>query len=180
MSEIQEKSSRFILTSEILNNLLDNNEITLLEKYQRNSGKNYFFTPTISLKLYKPKITWIDPQKKNLSFSFIKHENLSLYTFLKNVNNSLNNLYKNKAYNPVKNIYPFFIEKGNYFYVKCYLPNLNKKYNINSYFNDKEELFSPPLINSVYDSVIVDIRNIWEKDLNAGFNLELKCVYINS
>lgn len=172
--------SRIILTSELLNNLLTNNKITLLEKYQKKSGKNHFFTPTISLKLYKPKITWIDPQKKNLSFSFVKHENLSLYTFLKNVNNSLTTLYKNKAYNPITTISPFFIEKGDYFYVKCYLPNINKKYYINSYFNDKEEVFIPPMLNSVYDYVIVDIKNIWEKDKNAGFNLELKDCYINT
>lgn len=173
-------SGRFILNSEIMNDLLTTDTLKLIEKFQRgSSGKNYFFTPTIGLKLYNPKITWVDPYKKNVSFSFNKHENINLYTMLKNINNSLKNLYKNKAYNPVETVSPFYYEKGDYFYIKCYLPQTNKKYHITSFFNDTEEAFIIPKIGCTYSSIVVDIKNIWEKDNQSGFNLELKETYIS-
>lgn len=172
-------SGRFILNSEIINDLISTNTINILEKYQRKGGKNYFFTPTISLKLYNPKVTWVDSTKKNISFLFKKYDNLTLYTMLKNINQSLINFYKNKAYNPIENISSFFYEKGDYFYVKCYLPNMNGKFLITSVFNDVEEDFKPPHVGLTYNTVILDIRNIWEKDNHAGFNLELKETYIS-
>lgn len=172
-------SGRFILNSEIINDLISTNSLQLIEKYQRRSGKNYFFTPTISLKLYNPKVTWIDSSKKNVSFLFHKYDNLTLYTMLKNINSSLVNFYKNKAYNPINNIAPFYYEKGDYFYIKCYLPNMNNKYLVSSLFNDIEEQFNIPRVGMIYNYVILDIRNIWEKETLAGFNLELKETYIN-
>jgi hypothetical protein len=172
-------SGRFILNTEIINDLISTDTLKLIEKYQRGSGKNHFFTPTISLKLYNPKVTWVDSNKKNLSFSFKKYDNLNLYTMLKNINNSLTYFYKNKAYNPVDNISSFFYEKGDYFYIKAYLPNMNGKYLVNSYFNTTEEAFKIPRVGIIYDTIILDIRNIWEKESHAGFNLELKETYIN-
>ena len=83
-------SGRLILNSEIMNDLIKTDILKFLEKYQRGgSGKNYFITPTIGIKLYNPKITWIDNYKKNIAFSFSKHDNLNLYTMLKYINNSL-------------------------------------------------------------------------------------------
>ena len=172
-------SDRVILNTEITNNLISTDILGIIEKYQKKGGKNYFFTPTISIKLFKPKVTWIDSTKKNVSFLFKKHENLNLYTMLRNVNNSLTYFYKTKAYNPIDNISPFFYEKGDYFYVKSYLPNINGKYLINSYLNNIEEIFKVPRIGIIYDVIILDIRNIWEKDNHAGFNLELKETCIN-
>lgn len=172
-------SGRFILNTEIINDIISTNTLQFIEKFQRGSGKNYFFTPTISIKLYNPKITWIDPYKKNLSFSLSKSNNLNLYIMLKHINSSLTNMYKHKAYNPLSNISPFFYEKGDFFYIKCYLPNTNKKYQISSFFNNTEESFIIPQIGYIYNTVIIDIRNIWEKNDNAGFNLELKETYIN-
>lgn len=172
-------SGRFILNSEIINDLISTETLKLLEKFQRGSGKNYFFTPTIGLKLYNPKITWIDSFKKNISFSFNKYDNMSLYTMLKHIYTSLSYLYKKKAYNPIDNIAPFFYEKGDYFYIKCYMPNTGGKYQIISMFNDKEDKFTIPMVNSSYDVIVLDIKNIWEKNNQAGFNLELKETYIN-
>jgi hypothetical protein len=171
-------SGRFILNSEIINDLISTDTLQLIEKFQRGSGKNYFFTPTIGIKLHNPKITWIDSFKKNISFSFNKYDNINLYIMLKHINTSLSYLYKQKAYNPTDNIASFFYEKGNYFYIKCYLPNTNNKYQIVSMFNDNEEIFTIPKVNSFYNTVVLDIRNIWEKNNQAGFNLELKETYI--
>lgn len=173
-------SGRFILNSEIMNDLVSTDTLKLIEKYQRGgAGKNYFFTPTIGIKLYNPKITWVDPYKKNVAFSFSKIENLNLHIMLKHFNKALSSIYKQKAYNPIDNMSPFFYEKGDYFYIKCYLPNTNKKYQITSFLNNEEEPFIIPKVGCSYNTVIVDIRNIWEKDNHAGFNLELKETYIN-
>jgi len=173
-------SERFILNSETLHDLISNDMLKLLEQPQRGSGTNYFFIPNIALRLYNPKITWIDPYKKHMSFSFNKFDNIHLYTLLKHINTSLSTFYKKTAYNPTHYIHSFMYEKGNYFYIKCYLPNTNGKYQINSFFDSVEESFVIPKLNYTFDSVIIDIKNIWKKDNQAGFNLELKETYIKT
>lgn len=169
--------SRIILNSQILQEL----DITTNIKFQRGDGKNYFFVPTIALKLYNPKVAWIDPLKKNISFSFNKYENLTLLKMLKSINDKLIYIYNNKSDEPVLTS-PFFYEKDDLFYIRCYLPNCNKlkgKYFIESIFNGQTEKFNIPLVNCVYSSIIVDIRNIWEDPSRSGFNLELKVTESN-
>jgi predicted Rdx family selenoprotein len=56
---------------------------------------------------------------------------------------------------------------------------MNNKFLITSFFNDVEEDFRPPNVGITYNTVILDIRNIWEKDNHSGFNLELKETYVN-
>lgn len=169
-------SGRFILTSEILNDLLKTNSLTLQEKYQKNNGKNYYISPTIGLKLNNPKVSWIDSYKKNISFIFPKYENLSLLNFLKYVQEKLEELYKTTSYNP-QNLSNIYYEKGDYFYIKTHLPNTYKNYNIISVFNNQQETFYVPKLGATYNYIIVDIRNIWEQNNLAGFNLELKETY---
>ena len=174
-------SGRLILSSEILNDLLKTNSLTLQEKYQKNNGKNYYISPTIGLKLYNPKVSWIDAYKKNISFIFSKYENLSLLNFLKYVQEKLAELYKAKSYNP-QNLSNIYYEKGDYFYVKTHLPNTYKSgihYNIISVFNNEPEKFTVPKLGATYNYIIVDIRNIWEQNNLAGFNLELKETYVS-
>lgn len=171
-------SGRIILTSEILQDLIQTNSLILSETFQKRGGKNYFFSPNIALKLFKPKITWIDSYKRNISFSFYKYDNLNLLTLLKHVQQRLSELYKEKSYNP-QNVSSIFYEKGDYFYVKAYLPNMNNKYTITSIFNTEVEDFKVPRVGITYDSIILDIRNIWEKDNCAGINLELKETYVS-
>ena len=163
-------SERILLNkTEVLNDLT----LTLCKKYQKNSGYNYFFMPTISIQLYNPKVTWIGPYKKNMSFGFNKYENLGLLTLLKNIYNKLTSVYKKESETNVTPA-PFFFEKGDIFYIKCYLPNINGKYSITSIFDNIDGKFAIPYLGSTYTSIIVDIRNIWEKDNHSGFNLELK------
>lgn len=170
-------SGRIILNSEILNDLIDTNSLVFQEKFQRTSGKNYYISPTIGIKIFNAKVSWIDSYKKNISFIFSKHENLSLLHFLKSIQQKLIHLYKTRCYNP-QNVSSIYYEKGDYFYVKVYLPNMNNKYNIISSFNGEQEPFKIPRVGITYDSIILDIRNIWEKDTAAGFNLELKETYV--
>lgn len=171
--------SKIILNSKVLHELISSNTLQLVEKHQKQSGKNYFFMPTISLQLYKAKVSWIDAYKKNISFVYNKYENQTLYTLLKNINMDLITFYKDK-YNNKKSSSMFFYEKDEYFYIKCYLPNIKYKYFINSFFNDiKEPTFKMPYVGTIYSTVIIDIKNIWEQENNYGFNLELKETYIN-
>lgn len=172
-------SEKLILNSEIISDIISSNSLQLIEKYQRGgAGKNYFFTPTIAIKLYNPKITWLDSFKKNISFSFNKSDNLNLFIMLRFINQSLVTIYKKQAYNAVNNVSPFFYEKGDYFYIKCYLPNTRGKYHITSFSNNIEQQFITPRIGCSYNTVILDIKNIWEKN-NAGFNLELKETHVH-
>lgn len=175
--------NRIILNSEIMNDLIRSDSLDFQTKFQKGDGKNYFFTQTISLCLYNAKVTWIDSSKKNMSFCFNKHDNLNLFIMLRHINQKLIDLYNNKIYNPVSNISAFFYEKGDSFYIKCYLPNVKNKlgvYLIKDTFNSCEESFRIPKVGLIYSSIILDIRNIWEKDNKAGFNLELKETTINT
>lgn len=166
--------SRIILNSEIINELISSNSLIMQTKFQRGSdGKNYYFSPTISLKLFNPKVSWVDQYKKNLSFCFNKYENINLLTMLRYINTKLIELYNKKSDNPV-NVAPFYFEKDDNFYIRCYLPNVKGKYYITSSFNNNEESFNIPRIGATYTHVVIDIRNIWENHNRSGFNLELK------
>ena len=45
----------------------------------------------------------------------------------------------------------------------------------NCYGNEESKFWLPPK-NSTYDSVILEIRNMWLNDEKVGFNLELKSI----
>lgn len=174
-------SSRIILNSEVINDLIYSNTLSLHIKFKKNNGKNYFFIPNIGLKLHNPTVSWIDPLKKNISFGFNKCDNLSLslLNMLRYINDKLTIIYNNKSMYP-KVLSPFFFEKGDLFYIRCYLPNTGKgKYHIESYFNNIKEDFTIPRLSSTYSTIIIDIRNIWEDDNKSGFNLELKETSVN-
>lgn len=166
-------SSRIVLNSTILNELTTSNTLYLQKKFTKKDVVNYFFVPNIGLKLYKAKISWIDPFKKHVSFSFNKYESSSLLDLLKSVYTKLIILFKAKTGTDTL-VSPFYFEKGDNFFIRCYLPNTKGKYNIESLFNNIPEQFSIPRLLYTYDVIIVDIRNIWVDSTRAGFNLELK------
>lgn len=172
--------SKVILNTNILQEMINTNSLTTNIKFQKGNGKNYFFVPTIAIKLYNAKISWIDPYKKNISFSFNKYENLTLLNMLKSINKDLIYVYNKKSDEPMP-VSSFFFEKDEFFYVRVYLPNTNGKYHIESIFidgseNQEKTQFNIPRLNCIYSSIIVDIKNIWENQTRSGFNLELKTV----
>ena len=170
----------------VLNNsLLDNVEIVIFKFTNKNNFKNYFFSPNISIKLYNPKVTWVE--NNNVSFSFekyvtiennnvVKTDNITLLDLLRNINTSLLKIlydYKeNYGHTQNKNLPCLFYEKDAHFYIKCNLPNKNGKYFIKTL--DPDQYFIKPRIGTEYTSVILDIRNIWEMNDKVGFRLELK------
>ena len=182
-------SSRILLTNEILNNI-DSKEykgITLSKSYQKNTI-NYYFLPTIGIQLFDAKVTWIDPLKKHISFSFYKYPELSgnhypgSLNFIKKCYETLTNIYKNYEYdNRDAEIAPFFHENGDYYYIRCYLPKSKYFYNIISEFEDeKESIFNIPQTETIYKNITIEFRNIWEDTVKSkrGFNIELKHVRI--
>lgn len=170
-------------------------EINLIfsKKWAKNNYINYYITAknksnlevlfNVGIKLYSPKVSWIDSYRKNLCFCFNKYENLSLLTFLKYINSNIIFNLNMQTYEKVdeKNSPSIFYEKGDYFYIKCYLPHFKiGDYHIECKNVDdeyKKEKFNIPRLGCVYKSVIVDIRNIWKSEENKfGFNLELKSI----
>ena len=166
----------YLLTSETLNNLKHTTGISLLEKTQKNNSyKNYYFTPNIGVKLFNPKVVFID--KKSMTIEVDKWKYAGLMTMLNNINTTLLELYKKKTTCHTTLIYPFFVEKDNTILFRLYLPNFRGKYNITSFVNNEDDVFTIPRSGMVYDYIIFEIRNIWEQgDIKTGFNLELKCV----
>lgn len=172
-----------ILNQFILNGLVFNNELKVFKYSKSGNFKNYFFSPNISIKLYNPKVTWIDGN--SISFSFQKYatikdnkivinDNINLLNLLKSIDEALINAYnkykENYGHNSLSVTPCLFYEKDDFFYVKCNLPNRNGKYHIKS----TDDLFVKPLLNTNYKSVTVDIRNIWETANKTSFKLELK------
>lgn len=132
--------------------------------------KNFFFGPTISLRLYNPIISWADTKSISVSFKkssiikdckIITNDNYNLLNLLRNVNEKLINVYKNYkedyGHDTLDLIPTLFYEKDDYFYIKCNLP---KKYS--------------PKIGTIYEYILVDIRNIYEIGKKCGFRLDLK------
>jgi len=158
-----------ILNSELLNNI----NLTVLKKFQRGkSGANYFFVPNVGVKIFNAKVSWVDPYKKNLSFSINRWENSNLITLLRHINSSLSDTYKKNSYLDL-NVAPLFFEKGDFIYIRTYLPNANGKYHIT---NNEMSSFNIPYKDATFNSITIYFKNIWEDDTKAGFNVELKHV----
>jgi hypothetical protein len=170
-----ENIQRTILNSETIPQIEDT--MSFVMKPARNNYTNYIIHPNIGIKLFNPKVSWIDPSGKNLCFCFNKYEYLSLLIMLKNINRIINYKYNTK-YHKNSNV-SLFYEKGDVFYIKCFLPNSgssksNRKYNITFHTDEDNINFRLPMIGCVYKNVIIDIRNIWANNISCGINLELK------
>ena len=160
-----------VLNTYILNGLFDSGDLKVFKFSKSGNFKNYFFSPNISIKLFSPRITWMEGHC--VSFSFQKYaiiegnkvistDNLNLLNLLRNTNEKLllvYNEYKEKYGHDSGILQPcLFYEKDDHFYIKCNIPNKHIK----------------PQLNYTYTSAIVDIRNIWETSNKIGFRLELK------
>lgn len=169
----------YILTHEFLNTIEKNKELKIIEKEQTGNfvGMNYFITPKISIKLYKPKVLFVN--SKNITFEMSKI-NTGLIGLLKRCDNvimeDLNKLIDIEE-NTVK--YNIFYENdnSNNIYLRAYLPCYKSKYLIKYLEEGKETHFKLPRVNSILDEVVLDIRNLWFNNNKIGYNLELK--YIN-
>lgn len=97
-----------LLNSELLNDMIVSNGLGVMIKPQKGKkGLNYFFIPNIGIKLFNVKVSWIDPFKKNISFSINRWENPHLISLLRHINTILSNIYIKNSYSDIS-VSPFF------------------------------------------------------------------------
>jgi hypothetical protein len=169
-----------ILTNDILNQLINNQELKVMTKRQpQTNNYNYYLSPNIGFCLYNPKIIVVNP--KFLVLQFNKVDNINLLNLLRNASESIYKHVKKSNYIvETTKFYHIESEQENTFSIRCYLPHVRNKYFIkvelnNCYGNEESKFWLPPK-NSTYDSVILEIRNMWLNDEKVGFNLELKSI----
>jgi hypothetical protein len=172
---------KYLLSLMIINTAIDLSDCDLkisrrLQKKQ--NCYNYFFNPTLDITLRNAKVFYVDPNNKFIVFIFSKVVNINLYLFCKSISDNL--LFKTKQlakrimYSSTiheKEAFPFYLvrENNEEFTIKC---NVNN--NIKSYFNNKLEKFKIPINGINYNSITLNIKNIWEDPARVGFNLDIK------
>jgi hypothetical protein len=163
-----------IVNSAILRELTETNTLLFNKKAQKIGGcYNYFTSPALSIKVFKPKIVFCDG--KCVVFQFDKFDQSTLFTLVKYTNSvCVNQLKRQYPISSEKTLYDLFSEQDNTFTLRCYLPNFKGKYFIDYYEDDAEVRFKVPHSNIVLDEVTIYIRNIWENLDKLGFNLEVK------
>lgn len=169
-----------MLTNEFLNLLEKNDELKIIKKDQTGNfvGVNYFITPKISIKLYKPKVVFVN--SKTVTFEMSKI-NTGLVNLLRRCDalilDKINNLTQAEDGLIKYNIF-YENENNNNIYLRVYLPSYKNKYLIKYIEENKETFFKLPKLNSTIDEVIIDIKNVWYNNKKMGYNLELKCINI--
>lgn len=163
-----------ILNADVLDNIVSDDVLKILKRSQKIIGNcNYYFTPNIGLNLYNAKVKFVD--KKCIVFEFDKYKHIQLLGLLRRINDVLKSLVRSKFSELFeKEIYDLFSENENVFMLRCYLPNYNGKYSIETNFGK----FNIPRVGCCYDIATIEIRNIWKNKEIYGFNNELKSVRI--
>lgn len=169
-----------IITHDLLNVLEKNDELNFLKKEQTGyiTGINYFILPKLSIKLYKPKVTFINT--KSITFEMSK-VNTSLINLLRRCDEMvIDKLNSNMLDTKEKTKYNIFYEndKNDTICIRCYLPCYRSKYLIKYVEENNETTFKLPKLNCILDEVILDIRNIWYNNDKIGYNLELKYIHV--
>lgn len=165
----------YLLTSTSLTELLQEGRLHLLKKPQK-LGTNYYFAPTIGIKLYNAKVLFSD--QKNITFQFDKWKNPSLYKMLQHINTVLLQKYKKSSDQVPAITYNIFSETEDHVNIRVFLPSSKGKYTIHVQDNEEHSAleFKIPRKGIIYDVVVLEIRNIWEQSTRSGFNLELKSI----
>lgn len=178
-----------ILTIDILKQIIDNQELKVITKRQpKTNNYNYYLTPNIGVCLYNPKIIVVDP--KYLVLQFNKSENINLLNLLRYTSESIFKYVKKSNYIvQTTKFYHIESEQETTFSIRCHLPHVKNKYFIKvelssgvshkgsqNFGGNEESKFWLPPKNSSYDSVILEIRNMWLNNEKVGFNLELKSI----
>lgn len=172
-----------IITHELLNNIEKNDELKIIKKEQTGSfsGTNFFITPTLSIKLYKPKVIFVNPKTITLEMSKINTGLLSLLRrcdkmIMDKISDDIPEFDEKIKYNIF-----YENEKNNTICLRCYLPSFNNSYKTKYFIKYMEEgnetYFKLPRINMILDEAVLDIRNIWCNN-KLGYNLELKYIHV--
>lgn len=149
------------------------------QKNTKGSNDNFFFSPRLFLRLYKPKV--IKQDISHITLLYEKDKAHLLYSLLKKIEEAL---YKNihSKFNLPSNAkkYNIIYETDTGFSLKLYLPKNNNTYCVKMYEKEdnvsNEIRFKFPKLNSTLDNCEIEIKNIWLKNNTFGFNLELKSI----
>jgi hypothetical protein len=161
-----------IITGEIIQHLCDEGKLSVCQKPQKTSGDyNYYFLPNIGFTLYNAKVKAVDP--KYIVFEYQIKEHLPLLLMLRSISRVLKNYLKRSYYiNEAATFYDICFETQETFTLRCYLPQVKGKYCIDV----DDGSFRAPRIRAVFDSVTIEVRNVWQLKQKLGFNMELKQV----
>lgn len=169
--------SNLIISSEILKKFHEDKSLKLIKRKQKNiDNYNYYITPNLSIELFNPKVFIVT--HKYIVFEYKKHEVLNLFSLLQSTNNTILNLLKIYTQTELKTTYNLYSIVDDTITIRCSLPQKNNKYlidNIDMYTFEKRQFYLPKKGINI-NSVIIDIRNIWETDDKIGYNLELKSI----
>lgn len=163
------------LNSEVIKELCNNNEITIIRKTQKTSGNyNYFLSPNLSIDLYGGKAMIITSDYIVLEFS--KVEKPALYYMLKTVDKYILNYLKECFSISDKNtIYSLYSETDLLFTLRISLPHYKYKYSIKCFdHSDNQIPFRLPNTGAILTECVLDIRNLWNSNNRIGYNLQLK------
>lgn len=162
-----------IKSSNDLFELIQTRTLSIIKKSQKaQSAYNYYFNPSIQFEVYNSKV--IICNSNYMVFEFDKYKHSSLYKMLQSINQQLYNYLKNSYTFNAETIYNIFSETDNTFTLRCYLPHVGRKYLIQCMFYNQDVPFKLPNPNYIFESITIDIKNIWESNNRIGFNLELK------
>ena len=139
-----------ILTTSILNDMLNNHKLKILKKPQKiENNFNYFFSPKIGFNIYRPDKIYFN--EKYITIRIDKKNNIDLHILLNNIHQKIKN------YTNIENLYNIFVDKDDYYTIRCILPKKNK-------FDFNIDL----------NTITVEIKNIWQLKDKSGYNLEIK------
>lgn len=167
-----------IVTHELLNALERENELNVVKKEQTGAivGLNYFISPKLSIRLYKPKVLFVNPKSITLEMSKI---NTGLLGLLRRCDTMImGKIDEQDKQEKIKYNIFYENENNNTFCLRCYLPAYKSKYLIKYVVEGNESIFKLPNTNCQLDEVIIDIRNVWISNNKIGYNLELKYIHI--
>lgn len=163
------------LNSEIIKQLCNNNEISIIRKSQKNLGDyNYFVSPNLTINLYGAKVIIVTRDYIVLQFS--KIEKITLLSMLRTIDNYIIKYLKECFFiQPTTTIYSLFSETDTHFTLRISLPHYKYKYSIKCYNDDNNQIpFTLPYVQSILSESFIDIRNLWSSNNRIGYNLQLK------
>uniref|UniRef100_A0A6C0E4G1 Uncharacterized protein n=1 Tax=viral metagenome TaxID=1070528 RepID=A0A6C0E4G1_9ZZZZ len=167
--------SGVIITSTTLKNILEQGQLKVARRKQRNNDDsyNYFISPKLMLEFHNGRVIYAAPTYIVIEYQKLTH--IGLLCFLRYVSECFTRLVKPYVSND-KKIYNIYLEKEDTFSIRCHLPKKGSGYTFKVVDSQtkKEISYSTPNKNVIIDYALVDIKNLWESSEKIGFNLEVR------
>jgi hypothetical protein len=162
-----------INNTETLRDVIEEGKLSVVTRPQKEPGAmNYYFSLPLQIVLFNPTVLLANSKEKYLVFRFEKDKYSSLLTMLNSVHNQLSYLTKVKC----KTFYGLTAQVNDHFTLRCSLPLLKGKFNIDCSFEGQQEPFFYPRPGSVPNRATIEIKNVWESKGRAAYHIELKSI----